>query len=158
VLLGGAAAVGAAAVPVGVGDAPGLEVAAWGGGDAWSPDGVGWTERLGLTLWRTSALVSFAWWELGHTRATPVAAAAQATRPATGRNRRLRNGFLRLACVPWTSGGCSPVFAFEASANHAPYSQPTDPKPTGAASASPGSGNADSANADSAGHDSPGPD
>jgi hypothetical protein len=61
VLLGGAAAVGAAAVPVGVGDAPGLEVAAWGDGDVWSPDGVGWAERLGLTLWRTSALVPFAW-------------------------------------------------------------------------------------------------
>lgn len=148
VLLGGGAA---AAVPVGV--VLGSEVAAWGGDDR-SPDGVDWAERLGRALWRTSELVSFAWWEPGHARAVPAAAAAQATRATTGRNRRRTNGFLCLACVPRTNGGCSPVFALAPSAGPAPMdSQPTDPKPTVAASANPGS-----ANPGSAGQDSPGPD
>lgn len=161
--LGGAAAVGARAVRVGVADATvgaaaapvGVgEVAAWGGGDARSADGVGWAVRLGLTLWRTEALAPFVWWELGHARAVPVAAATQAARATTGRTRRLRNGFLGLACVPRTSGGCSSVFAFGPSAGPAPAdSQPTDPKPTGAASASPGSGDAGSGDAGSAGPD-----
>lgn len=135
VLLGGAATVGAAAVSVGVGDLPASEVAGLGDGVAWSPAGVGWAERLGFTLWCTSALVAFVWWGPGHARAAPVAAATQATRPTTGRTRRLRNGFLCLACVPRTSRGCSLVYAFEPSAAPAPTdSRPTAPKPAGAGS------------------------